>query len=232
MSFEVRAGDILGVYGLMGAGKTEVMQSVLGAFEDVHGSVCLEGRELRGLDVRERIEAGIAMVPEDRQASGLVPTMNVRENMTLAHVSALSRLGYVSPVREEAVAAEWSRRLRVKTSGLGAGIGSLSGGNQQKVVIARNVMTRPRVLLMDEPTRGVDVGAKAEIVETMRQLAADGVAVVFATSDLSEIQAAASRALVMARGRIAADLSGPAMTDAALAAAASATPDDGGRLDA
>ena len=172
------------------------------------------------------------MVPEDRQASGLVPTMNVRENMTLAHVSELSRLGYVSPAREEAAAAEWSRILRVKASGLGADIGSLSGGNQQKVVIARNVMTKPRVLLMDEPTRGVDVGAKAEIVETMRRLAADGVAVVFATSDLAEIQAAASRALVMTRGRMTAELSGPDMTDAALASAASATPADRGRVDA
>jgi len=232
VSFEVRAGDILGVYGLMGAGKTELMQSVLGVYDEARGSVRLEGREIQGLDVRERIQRGIAMVPEDRQASALVPTMSVRENMTLAHLNELSRLGYLSPAREEAVAAEWSRSLRVKASGLGADIATLSGGNQQKVVIARNLMTRPRVLLMDEPTRGVDVGAKAEIVETMRRLAADGVAVVFATSDLAEIQAAANRTLVMARGRITADLSGPAMTGAALASPASATPGDGVPVDA
>jgi erythritol transport system ATP-binding protein len=190
--------------------------------------VRLEGRELAGLDVRERIASGIAMVPEDRQVSGLVPTMNVRENMTLACVTALSRAGYLSPAREAAAAAEWTGRLRLKAPAPDAPIAALSGGNQQKVVIARSVMTRPRVLLMDEPTRGVDVGANAEIVETMRRLAADGMAIVFATSELTEIEAAATRALVMARGAITADLSGPGMTPAAMTSAASATPGETG----
>jgi erythritol transport system ATP-binding protein len=225
VTFDVRAGEILGLYGLMGAGRTELMESVLGVHADARGSVRLEGRELAGQDVRERIASGIAMVPEDRQASALVPTMSVRQNMTLAHVGALLRGGYLSPAREARVASEWGSRLRLKAPSLDAPIGALSGGNQQKVVIARNVMTRPRVLLMDEPTRGVDVAAKAEIVDTMRRLAHDGMAVVFATSELAEIHAAATRAVVMARGTIAAELSGPEMTDEALASAASATPD-------
>jgi erythritol transport system ATP-binding protein len=225
VTFDVRAGEILGLYGLMGAGRTELMESVLGVHADAGGSVRIDGRELAGQDVRERIASGIAMIPEDRQASGLVPTMTVQQNMTLAHAAALSRAGYLSPAREASVASEWGSRLRLKAPSLDAPIGSLSGGNQQKVVIARNVMTRPRVLLMDEPTRGVDVAAKAEIVDTMRRLAHDGMAVVFATSELAEIQAAATRAVVMARGAIAAELSGPNMTDAALASAASATPD-------
>jgi erythritol transport system ATP-binding protein len=122
------------------------------------------------------------------------------------------------------VASEWGSRLRLKAPSLDAPIGALSGGNQQKVVIARSVMTRPRVLLMDEPTRGVDVAAKGEIIETMRRLANEGMAVVFATSELAEIHAAATRAVVMARGTITADLSGPEMTDEALASAASAAP--------
>jgi erythritol transport system ATP-binding protein len=170
----------------------------------------------------------MAMVPEDRQASGLVPTMNVQENMTLAHVGALARRGYLSPAREHAAASEWGRSLRLKAPALDALIDALSGGNQQKVVIARSVMTRPRVLMMDEPTRGVDVAARSEIVDTMRRLAAEGIAIVFSTSDLAEIEIAATRAVVMARGRITADLSGPEMTAEALASAASATPGDPG----
>jgi erythritol transport system ATP-binding protein len=225
VSFEVRPGEIVGLYGLMGAGRTELMECVLGIHRDASGSVRVDGRELSGFDVRERIEQGIAMVPEDRQASGLVQTMSVQQNMTLAHLGALARGGYLSPAREARVASEWGSRLRVKAPALDAPIGALSGGNQQKVVIARSVMTGPRVLLMDEPTRGVDVGAKREIVDTMRRLAADGMAVVFATSELAEIHAAADRAVVMARGRIAAELSGREMTDEALASAASAPSD-------
>jgi erythritol transport system ATP-binding protein len=224
VSFDVRAGEILGLYGLMGAGRTELMESVIGVHAEARGSVRLEGRELAGQDVRERIASGIAMIPEDRQAAGLVPTMTVQQNMTLAHAGALSRAGYLSPAREASVASEWASRLRLKAPSLKAPIGALSGGNQQKVVIARSVMTRPRVLLMDEPTRGVDVAAKGEIIETMRRLANDGMAVVFATSELAEIHAAATRAVVMARGTITADLSGPEMTDEALASAASAAP--------
>jgi erythritol transport system ATP-binding protein len=224
ITFDVRPGEILGFYGLLGAGRTEVMESVLGVHHDARGSVRLDGQELAGLDVRERIARGIAMVPEDRQASGLVQTLNVQQNMTLAHVGALTRHGYLSPARETAAASEWGRSLRLKTPAIDAPIGALSGGNQQKVVIARNVMTRPRVLLMDEPTRGVDVAAKAEIVETMRRLAGDGMAVVFATSELAEIQAAATRAVVMSRGQITADLPAQAMTAEALASAASKTP--------
>jgi erythritol transport system ATP-binding protein len=231
VTFDIRPGEVLGLYGLMGAGRTEVLESVLGVHDDATGSVRLGDRELAGLDVRERIASGIAMVPEDRQSSGLVPTMNVRQNMTLACVSALAQRGYVSPSREAAVASEWADRLRLKTPAMEAPIGALSGGNQQKVVIARSVMVRPRVLLMDEPTRGVDVGAKAEIVETMRRLAADGMAVIFATSELAELEAAATRTLVMSRGRITADLSGQAMTAEAITSAASATPEQVDRLD-
>jgi erythritol transport system ATP-binding protein len=231
VSFEVRPGEILGLYGLMGAGRTEVMECVLGVHEDAGGSVLLDGQELSEFDVRERITRGIAMVPEDRQASGLVPTMNVQQNMTLASLGALAHAGYLSPAREASVASEWASRLRVKTPAFDAPIGMLSGGNQQKVIIARSVMTRPRVLLMDEPTRGVDVGAKREIVDTMRQLAAGGVAVVFATSELAEVHMAADRALVLTRGRIAAELSGPEMTSEALASAASASAADDGRAD-
>ena len=231
VTFDVRPGEVLGVYGLMGAGKTELLESIGGVHQQTKGQVIFDGGELAGLDVRERIARGIIMVPEDRQRSGLVPTMNVLQNMTLASVSALARRGYVAPSREMAAASEWGSRLRLKTPAMSAPIGALSGGNQQKVVIARSVMTRPRVLMMDEPTRGIDVGAKAEILETMRRLAADGLAVVFASSELEEIEAAATRVLVMARGQIAANLSGAEMTPEAITSAASATPRDMDHLD-
>jgi erythritol transport system ATP-binding protein len=231
VTFDVRPGEVLGLYGLMGAGKTELLESIGGVHQQTTGNVIFDGGELAGLDVRERIARGIIMVPEDRQRSGLVATMNVQQNMTLASVSALARRGYVAPSREMAVASEWGSRLHLKTPAMSAPIGALSGGNQQKVVIARSVMTRPRVLLMDEPTRGVDVGAKAEILETMRRLAADGLAVVFASAELEEIEAAATRVLVMARGQIAADLSGAEMTPEAITSAASATPRNTDRFD-
>lgn len=231
VTFDVCQGEILGLYGLMGAGRTELMECLLGLHEDARGSVRLDGRELGGADVPERIARGIVMVPEDRQASGLIPTMNVQQNMTLAHLGALAQAGYLPPAREASVASEWAGRLRVKTPAFDAPISALSGGNQQKVVIARSVMTRPRVLLMDEPTRGVDVGAKREIVDTMRRLAADGMAIVFSTSELGEVHAAADRTLVMARGRIAAELSGADMTDEGLASAASANAGTKGRAD-
>ena len=188
VSFDVCPGEILGLYGLMGAGRTEVMESVLGVHEDARGSVRLDGRELAGLDVRERIARGIAMVPGG--SPGLGPGAD--DERAAEHDAGASSARWRAAATflrraKRAAAAEWGRSLRLKTPALDAPIGALSGGNQQKVVIARNVMTRPRVLMMDEPTRGVDVAAKGEIVDTMRRLAADGMAVVFATSDLAEI---------------------------------------------
>jgi erythritol transport system ATP-binding protein len=222
VSFDVRAGEIVGLYGLMGAGRTELMEAVLGVHRDATGDVRLAEQELGHLDVADRIGAGIAMVPEDRQLSGLVPSMTVRENMTLSRLSVLATRGYLSPAREREAAAPWARALRLKAAGLDAPITSLSGGNQQKVVIARAAMTQPKVLLLDDPTRGVDVGAKGEIVAAMQRLAAQGMAILFSTSDIAEIHAVATRALVMARGCIVANLSGAAMTGSALASAASA----------
>jgi erythritol transport system ATP-binding protein len=166
------------------------------------------------------------MVPEDRKASGFVATLTVEENMTLSSLDDLSSSGYLAPARERKAASRFIGEFRIKTAGPAAAMGTLSGGNQQKVVIARAAMSRPRVLLMDEPTRGVDVGAKAEIFESMRRLAADGLGIVFASSDLAEVRAGATRILVMARGRITADLSAADATDDALAAAASPLPDD------
>jgi erythritol transport system ATP-binding protein len=228
VSLQVRAGEILGLYGLMGAGRTELLEALMGVHPEATGAVHLGTQDVTRLDVGARIAAGFALVPEDRQVSGLVPALSVLRNMTLSSLERLSRGGYVSPARETAAATPWLERLRIKAPSLEAPVWSLSGGNQQKVIIARGAMTDARVLLLDEPTRGVDVAAKAEIVETMRALARDGLGIIFASSDISEIQTAATRALVMARGRVTADLPAGAFNADALAAAASAAPDAAG----
>ncbi len=205
VSFYVRAGEIVGLYGLMGAGRTELLESLLGLHGNTGGRVVLDGQALDRLDVSERVEAGLAMVPEDRQASGLVQTLTVRDNVTLSSIERIAHCGYLSPRAETRAATPLIESFRVKTPSLEAPVTALSGGNQQKVMLARSMMSRPKVLLVDDPTRGVDVGAKFEILEALQRLARDGIGVVFATSDLAEVLATASRVLVMARGRIVAD---------------------------
>jgi erythritol transport system ATP-binding protein len=171
--------------------------------------------------VSERVAAGLALVPEDRKAAGLVPTLTVRDNITLSSLDRIARYGYLSPKQETNAAQPWVETLRVRAPSLTAPVYALSGGNQQKVVLARGALSRPRVLLMDEPTRGVDIAAKQEILESMRRLAREGMGVVFATSDLAEVQAVATRVLAMARGRVTAEYVIAEATADALASAAS-----------
>ena len=195
VSFSVRAGEIAGLYGLLGSGRTELLETLIGLRQCKAGSIALAGRRIERLDIAERIRAGIALVPDDRQAAGIVPTLSVRENMMLANLRA-----------DGAAAAGLVSDLNIRTAGLEAPITSLSGGNQQKVVLSRYLLTGPKVLLLDEPTRGVDVGARAEIYGIIRRLAGQGMAILFASSELDEILSLATRVLVFSGGRIAADL--------------------------
>lgn len=229
VSFEVRPGEIVGLYGLMGAGRTELLECILGARRAASGSVMLGGRDLSNATVTARISRGIAMVPEDRQRSGLVQTATVSSNITLANLAAYRRGLWLSLVRERNAAQTMVTDLRIKAYGLDAPITSLSGGNQQKALLARCLLTGPRVLLMDEPTRGVDVGAKEEIASLLRGLAAKGLAIVFASSELEEVHALADRVLVMSRGRIAAEFAHSEATAALLTYAAA--PANGDRLE-
>ena len=225
VSLEVAGGEIVGLYGLMGAGRTELLESVLGVHGDASGEVYVNGQPMQSRPVSDRVASGVAMVPEDRKVSGFVGSFSVEQNLTLSSLGELSRGGYLAPARERSAAGRFIDDLRIKTPSPAAAMGSLSGGNQQKVIIGRAVMSRPRVLLLDEPTRGVDVGAKAEIVETMRRLAAEGLGIIFASSDLSEVRAGATRIVVMARGRITAEVAPADATDEVLASAASAMVD-------
>jgi erythritol transport system ATP-binding protein len=223
VSFDVHAGESVGIYGLMGAGRTELLETLMGVHADASGSVRLDTRPLETLSVSDRVSAGLAIVPEDRQRAGLVTTMSVRENMTLSSLGQFGHAGYVSAASEHRTATRLAGDVRLKAPGIDAPVTTLSGGNQQKVVIARALMSGPRVLLLDEPSRGVDVGARAEIIECLQQLADRGMGVVFTSSDLDEILAAASRVLVMTRGRIAGDYAAADATPAVLASIASAT---------
>jgi erythritol transport system ATP-binding protein len=201
VSFDLRAGEILGVYGLLGAGKTELSESIAGLRPDAVGACRIGGTAVAN-EPRSRIAAGIAFGPEDRQRQAVIPTGSVNDNVTLSSLRTIAVSGVVSLSREEQAVNRMATELSIRLQSGKQPIHSLSGGNQQKAIIARALLCRPRVLVLDEPTRGIDVGAKAEIFRIMRRLADDGLAVFFASSELPEIMAISDRILVLSRGRI------------------------------
>ena len=205
LSLDVRAGEIVCIYGLMGAGRTELLECVFGKVPKVTGEVFLEDREISHLSIAERISNGLALVPEDRQRDGLVQTMSVGQNLSLASIAAFVKGLLLSRPAERKVVDESIRAVTVKTSGPAAAIGSLSGGNQQKIVIGKMLGTHPRVIMLDEPSRGIDIGAKAEVFRILAERAKAGLAVVFSTSEVSECLSIAHRVIVMSRGRISAE---------------------------
>jgi erythritol transport system ATP-binding protein len=228
VSLKVRRGEVLGVYGLMGAGRTELLECIMGLHPEMTGSILLDSKRLDTVDTAGRIASGLAMVPEDRQAAGLVQSLSVLANMTISSLDRWKRGIWLSAFEERNAGARVAADLQVKMPGLSANIGSLSGGNQQKAVLAKCLLTEPRVLLLDEPTRGVDVGAKREIHGIVRRMAASGMAVVLVSSELDEIRAVSDRILVMSRGYVSAEFQRGEATEDALALAASATLDRSG----
>jgi erythritol transport system ATP-binding protein len=202
VSLDVAKGEIVGIYGLMGAGRSEFMECVMGLHSGSVGHYFIDGKELRSSSVADKIAHGIAIVPEDRKNDGLVQMMSIRENITLSSLGEFTRLFHLSLKQEAARAAEFIKRLTIKVASPDNPVSSLSGGNQQKVVIGKALMTKPKLLLLDEPSRGIDIGAKAEIYRTMRVLAADGIGILFVSSDIEEVMALSDRVLVMADGRI------------------------------
>ena len=208
VSFNVRAGEIVGMAGLVGAGRSEVARVIFGADRADAGHVLVNGRRLRGGSVREAMDGGVGMVPEDRQHLGLVLQLPVSVNLTLTKLHSLAKFGLISSRRERAMVATLMKNLQVKAANPSVAAQTLSGGNQQKLVAGKWLASRPRVLILDEPTRGVDVGAKAEMHRLIRQLADAGdAATLLISSDLPEILALSDRILVMRGGRIAGELS-------------------------
>ena len=203
ITFDVRPGEVVGVAGLLGAGRTELLEALFGAGpEPPSGTIRLEGRPVRFEEPGQAIAAGVALVTEDRKTLGLFDQMTVAENISLAHLGALAKLGVVVPGSERRAVAEEIARLSIKTSSGAAPVTSLSGGNQQKCVIARWLLTEPKLLLLDEPTRGIDVGAKAEIYALIHRLAERGMAIVMTSSELPELLALCDRILVLCEGRL------------------------------
>jgi erythritol transport system ATP-binding protein len=218
LSLDVRAGEIVCIYGLMGAGRTEMMECVAGRVTQSGGRIVFRGEEISRLSIAERIARGLVLVPEDRQRDGLVQTMTVGRNLSLASIGSFARGLVLSASREQALVEASIDRVHIKTDGGNAPIGSLSGGNQQKVVIGKMLTTNPEVILLDEPSRGIDIGAKGEVFRLLAERAAEGLAVVFSTSEVAECLSIAHRILVMRRGRISAEF-GPGVTKEEIMAA-------------
>jgi ribose transport system ATP-binding protein len=207
ISFAVRRGEILGIAGLVGAGRTEVARAIFGADPIDSGEILLEGKPVTIRSPKDAIRLGIGLMTEDRKALGLILGMAVRENVTLANLDPLSRLGFVSRRKEQEVTNRFVEDLMIKTPSIEQAVQNLSGGTQQKVVLAKWLFTQSKVLIFDEPTRGIDVGAKTEIYQLMNRLAEQGVGIIMISSELPEILGMSDRILVMHDGRIVGELS-------------------------
>jgi ABC-type sugar transport system ATPase subunit len=202
----VRKGEVVGIGGLVGSGRTELAKSVFGARPFAGGEVRYLGRDIRGRRPARLIEEGMAYLSEDRKTEGLVLAMNIRENVTLPVLSRLATLGLISPRRERAEARRILTELNVVARSTEQGIATLSGGNQQRCVLGKWLATRPRLLMLDEPTRGVDVNAKAEIHRMIDEIAGAGVAVLMISSELPELVGMSDRIYVMRDGGVAAEI--------------------------
>lgn len=206
VSLEARQREILGMAGLLGSGRTDVARAVFGADKADSGKVFLDGKSLNLSSPNDAINAGIAFLSEDRKAEGIVPEWSVRENMTLAALPALTSLGVVSRAKQTAIVDKYMKRLGIKASSGEQKIRELSGGNQQKVLLARWLCKNPKFLIMDEPTRGIDIGAKGEIQKLVNELANEGLGVLMISSELEELVEGSSRVVVMRDGELVAEL--------------------------
>ena len=208
VSFSLRRGEILGIAGLVGAGRTEMVECLAGVWQGRwQGSIFISGQPVRLRDCREAIARGIAMVPEDRKKDGIVPLMGVGKNITLAALADFSgRASVLDEAAEQKAILEAIVRLRVKTASPELAIGRLSGGNQQKAILAKCLLLNPQILILDEPTRGIDIGARFEIYKLINQLVRQGIAVIVISSELPEVLGLSDRVLVMHEGRIKANL--------------------------
>ncbi|HET6858260.1 MAG TPA: sugar ABC transporter ATP-binding protein, partial [Streptomyces sp.] len=212
----VRPGEVVGLGGLLGSGRSETARAIAGALAPSSGEVVVAGERVRTGSTPAAIRAGISLLPEDRKAEGIVPGLSVRENIAMAALAALpglSRFGLVDEARIDRIVETFMERLQIKASGPHQKAGELSGGNQQKVLLARWLAMRPKVLLLDEPTRGIDVGAKAEVQKLIDELARDGLAVLLISSDTEELIEGSDRVVVLKDGAVVAELSGDDVTE-------------------
>ncbi|MFB7708559.1 sugar ABC transporter ATP-binding protein [Streptomyces sp. NPDC056105] len=213
VSLDIRPGEVVGLGGLLGSGRTETAKAISGALASKGGSVTVAGVPLRAGSTPAAIRAGISLLPEDRKSEGIVPGLSVRENIALAALPRLSRFGLVSEAQVDKIVDTFVKRLRIKASSPHQKVGELSGGNQQKVLLARWLAMNPKVLLLDEPTRGIDVGAKAEVQKLVDELAEDGLGVLLISSDLEELIEGSDRVVVLKDGAVVGELTGDDVTE-------------------
>jgi D-xylose transport system ATP-binding protein len=221
VSFSLRRGEILGIAGLVGAGRTELVSAIFGTYAGRHqAELWLDGKPLPIRSPRDAIRAGMGMVPEDRKRHGIVPLLGVDQNITLATLRHYAQAGRVQREREARAAEAQIDAMRIKASSAALPISLLSGGNQQKALFARMLLTKPKILILDEPTRGVDVGAKADIYRLIFELAATGVSIILVSSELPEILGVSDRVLVMSEGQLRGDFINEGLTQEQVMAAA------------
>lgn len=220
IAFTLRRGEILGFYGLVGAGRSEVMQALFGITKPSRGACMIDGKAAIIRSTTQAIAHGIVYVPEDRGRQGAVKGMPIFQNVTLPSLSRTSRKGFLRLAEEFKLARDYTARLDLRAASLDQDVGLLSGGNQQKVVIAKWLATKPRVIILDEPTKGIDIGSKAAVHEFMAELAAEGLAVIMVSSEIPEVLGMSDRVIVMREGRIVAEVSGDQMTPETLVRAA------------
>jgi erythritol transport system ATP-binding protein len=222
VSFKLNKGEILAVYGLMGAGRTELLECLMGLHPEATGTIYLNGKAVGDGRIAQRIEQGITLVPEDRQRLGLVQQLTVSQNLTLASLARYLHWFWLSDRLENESVATIIRELSIKARTARQPVTALSGGNQQKVVVAKSLLTQPQILLLDEPTRGIDVGAKAEIFLIINRLAEQGLAILFVSSELPEVLAVPDRILVLSKGKVTGEFTHDDVTEEKIVRAASA----------
>ncbi|MAX32155.1 MAG: D-xylose ABC transporter ATP-binding protein [Halomonadaceae bacterium] len=216
VSFSVRKGEIVGMYGLVGAGRSEVAETIFGLRKPSGGEILLDGQVAQLRSSHEAVAQGIALVPEDRKDQGLILGMNCRDNMTLAGLETVSKNGFMRPAAEKTVYDKYQQAMKIKTPGWRQKVGNLSGGNQQKIVIGKWLHTQPKLLILDEPTRGIDVGSKSEIHALIKELARTGYAVLVISSEMPEVLGVSNRIIAMYDGKVTAEFDGDAVSEDAL----------------
>jgi ribose transport system ATP-binding protein len=224
VSLDIRPGEVVGLGGLLGAGRSETAKAIVGALGTESGTVEVEGKPMQRRSPAAAIRAGVVMLAEDRKAEGIIPNLSVRENISLAALPRLSRGGLVSQAKQDEIVRFFMERLRIKASGPDQKVSDLSGGNQQKVLLARWMCLNPKVLLLDEPTRGIDVGAKAEVQAIIDELAGDGLGVLLISSDLEELIEGSDRVVILKDGHVVGNLDGEEVSEEGLLAALATAP--------
>jgi len=205
LSFQVKKGEVLGLAGLMGSGRTEIVESLFGIRKYQKGRILIDGKEVRINNVQKAIDAGLALVPEDRRRQGLILMHSVKQNVTLPLLKDLKRKVFINDRKANLVTRESIEDLQIKTDGINKITQLLSGGNQQKIVIAKWLRRKPKLLLLDEPTAGIDIGAKGEIISIIREFADQGNSVILISSEIAELYAICDRIIVLKKGQITAE---------------------------